>query len=502
MGKHSQQRSPGGRDERRPKQDSRRVPAERRRTPGERSTAEAVHGDAESYRLSDPNSRRRGSLESAPARLRVERDRRRSRAKKIGLGVLVALVVAIFASAAGVYAYAKHLERTMQSTVFEKGKLDSVLTKAKPMEPFNVLILGADFRKGDTAYRTDSMMVAHIDPQEKKVWLLSIPRDTRVEMAGHGAIKINAAHAYGGPEGAIKASEKLTGLKINHYLEANFQGFTKAVDALGGVWVNVPVTIDDIEADATKGDLAKHIDAGYQLLDGPHALTFVRARHQFLDQDFTRMKNQQVFFKALADQVSKIDNIAKLPSVVSAVAPYISTDMSLVDMIKLAQALKGAGSKNLYTATAKGVWKSPFIYVDQPYLDKLVKDIKNGEPFVKVKASSSTTSTATAKTPSSVTVTVRNGSGKSGVANQAATILKAKDFKIRDVGNAGQNVYKKTLIIYKTDTAAATMVAKYLPPGTTIVQSRGMYTFSGNILVVIGKDWDISKVPAATVLTQ
>lgn len=210
------------------------------------------------------------------------------------------------------------------------------------------------------------------------------------------------------------------------------------------------------------------------------------------------MKNQQLYFKALADQVAKIDNVAKLPSVVSAVAPYIATDMSLVDMIRLAQALKGAGSKNLYTATAKGTWKSPFIYVDQPYLDKLMRAIKNEEPFVKPKAKAS----AAPKTPSSVIVTVRNGSGTSGVANQAATILKAKGFKIKDVGNAGQNVYKKTLIIYKTSTAAANLVAKYLPPGTKIVQSRGMYTFPGSVLVVIGKDWDVSKVPAAPVLTQ
>lgn len=409
------------------------------------------------------------------------------------------LVVTILGAAVGVYAYAKHLERTMQRTVVEKQKLDTVLTKAKPMEPLNILVLGADYRQGDSAYRTDSMMVAHVDPKQKKVWLLSIPRDTRVELPGHGAQKINNAHFYSGPEGAVAAVEKLTGMKMNHYLEANFQGFVKAVDALGGVWVNVPVTIDDAEADHSKGDVAKHIDAGYQLLDGPHALTFVRARHQFADQDFTRMKNQQVFFKALADQVAKIDNIAKLPSVVSAVAPYIVTDMSLVDMIKLAQALKDAGSKNLYTATAKGVWRSPFIYVDQANLNKLVKHIKNGEPFEKSKESSAT---ASALKPSGVTVTVRNGAGISGVANQAATILKAKGFKIKDVGNANQNVYKKTLIIYKTRTAAANLVGKYLPPGTTIVQSRGMYSYTGEILVVIGKDWNVSKVPAAPVVTQ
>ncbi len=498
MGKHSQKRIFGTGDDRprRQRADARRTPAERRRSPGERATAESVRS-GESYRLSDPSSRRRGSLESAPARLKVERDRRRSRAKKIGLGVLAGMLVLLVAAGVGVYAYAKYIERTMQSTIVNQQKLNSVLTKAKPMEPFNMLILGADFRKGDKAYRTDSMIVARVDPKEKKVWLLSIPRDTRVELPGRGAHKINDAHFYDGPEGAIKATEKLTGLKINHYLEANFQGFVKAVDALGGVWVDVPYTINDTEADHSKGDKASHIDAGYQLLDGPHALTFVRARHQFADQDFTRMRNQQLFFKALADQVAKMDNIAKLPGVVSAVAPYIATDMSLVDMIRLAQALKGAGSDNLYTATAMGEWRSPYIYVDEANLNKLVKAIKTGRPFEKQKEKS-----AKLPSPSKVSVTVRNGSGVAGVANQAATILQAKAFKIKDVGNAGQNVYKKTLVVYKTNKAAADAVAQYLPPGTPVVQSRGMYSFKTKVLVVIGKDWDVSNVPAAPIVNQ
>jgi polyisoprenyl-teichoic acid--peptidoglycan teichoic acid transferase len=493
MGRHSTRRGPGD-----PGDKPRRVPAERRRTPGEHATAENVHGETESYRLSDPHARRRGSLESAPARLRVERDRRRGRTKKVVFVVLIVILVLILAGAAAVYAYAKHLETTMHQTIVQKKELDTVLTKAKTMDPFNILILGADYRPGDTVYRTDSMMVAHVDPKAKKIWMLSIPRDTRVVIPGHGAVKINAAHYYGGATGSVKAVERFTGLTINHYLEVNFQGFTKAVDALGGVWVNVPVTINDTQADRTPHNTASHIDAGYQLLDGPHSLTFVRARHQFADQDFARMKDQQIFFKALADQVAKVDNVAKLPGVISAVAPYITTDMSLVDMIQLAQALKGAGSKNVYTSTAMGTWKSPFIYVDQADLDKKVAAIKNEVPFEKKKAASK----AKAPKPSNIALTIRNGSGTPGVAKQAATILKAKGFKMADVGNANQNVYKTTFIIYRTSPTLATFVAKYLPPGAHIVQSRGMYSFTGDVLIVIGKDWNLSKVPAAPVVTH
>jgi LCP family protein required for cell wall assembly len=501
MGRHSQKHGPGAGEE------PRRVPAERRRTPGERATAESAQAADESYQLSDPKTRRRGSLETAPARLRVEQDRRRSRWKKILIGVVAAVLILLAAGAVGVYAYAKHIEQTMQSTVIQKEHLDTVLAKAKPMDPFNILVLGADYRPGDVAYRTDSMMIVHVDPTAKKVWVLSIPRDTRVVIPRYGQHKITEAHYYGGPEGSIAAVERLTGLKMNHYFELNFQGFVKAVDALGGVWIDVPVAINDTQADHTPHNIASHIDAGYQLLDGNHALTFMRARHQFLDQDFTRMKDQQLFFKALANQVAKIGNVTKIPGVVSAVAPYISTDMSLIDMIKLAEALKGAGAKSLYTATAMGTWKTPYVWIDEADLTRKVNDIKDEVPFVKSAASATATSTgppaaSTAEKPSDITLTVRNGAAVPGVAKQAAAILKAKGFKIGPVGNANQSVYKQTFVIYKTDAAAAALVAKYLPPGSRIVQSRGMYSFTGNVLVVIGKDWDVTKVPAATVVTQ
>jgi len=465
-----------------------------------------MHAGAESYRLSDPSARRRGSLETAPARLKIERDRRRARTKHIAAIVAGALVVLAFLAAGGVYAYAKYIERTMQSTVMKQGELGEVLTKAKPMEPVNILVLGADYRKGDVKYRTDSMIVAHVDPQAKKIWLISIPRDTRVEYPGHGAIKINTAHVYGGPKGAVNAVEDLTGMKMNHYLEVNFKGFKKAVDAIGGVWIDVPVAINDKQADQSPGKRASKIDAGYQRLDGEHALTFVRARHQFADQDFSRMKNQQLFFLALADQIGKVGNVAKIPSIVSAVAPYIQTDMSLVDMIKMAQALRGSGRDNIYTATLKGEWRSPFIYPDMALLSKLMKDVKAGRSFepTKTKEASKTAEAtkAAAKKPSQIKITVRNGSGLSGVAKQAASILKAKTFSVGEIGNANQNVYSKTMIIYKDDRAAAELVASAMPPGTKIVQSRGMYSFDTDILVVVGKDWDVAKVPAAPVTSQ
>jgi len=519
MGKHSRNKGvfgPDGVGHGGPRPAKRRVPsaaAGKRPVPvqGARIVSEPSE---ERYALSDPARRRKGALESAPARLRVERDRRRGRTKRIAAIVAIALGVVVVAGSVGIYAYAKHIERTMQRTVFQKQKLNIDLEPAKPQQPYNLLILGFDKRPKDKVFRSDTMILARVDPKTKEVWLISIPRDMRANIPGRGHSKINNAYAYGKEQLAIDTVEELTGQKINYYMGVDFTGFRRIVDAMGGVWIDVPVEINDTEADPSKGDKYSHVDAGYQLLDGNHAITFVRARHQFADQDFTRMKNQQRFFKAIADQIATKTSVAKIPRIVSTAAPYISTNMSLMDMLRTARAMKGAGRKNVYTTTPPGSWRTPYIWPDEAGMEKILAKFEAGEPFKPKKPKPSGTATPTtdpqsteeqaapALQPSDITITVRNGAGIVGCAKQAASILKAQAFKVKDVGNANQFVYDDTLVVYKRDKAAAEQVLSALPPGTKLVESRGMYAFTTDVLVVVGKDWDLSKVPVTPVKTN
>lgn len=464
-------------------------------------------GSERAYKQPRPGQKR-GQLEAAPARLRAERDRRMGRTKRIAAIVGICLLAAIFVSGVGLYAYAKHIQNTMQRTVFQKEKLNIDLKPAKPMEPYNVLILGFDKRPRDTVFRSDSMILARVDPKTKQVWLVSIPRDMRAQVPGHGYTKVNNAYALGKEQLAIDTVEKLTGQKINYYMGVDFTGFRQIVNAMGGVWIDVPVEINDRQADPSKGKKYSHIDAGYQLLDGNHAITFVRARHQFADQDFTRMKNQQRFFKAIADQIATKTSVAKIPRIVSTAAPYISTNMTLIEMLRTAQALKGSGSDSIQSTTLPGSWRTPFIWPDEVALETIMDKFEAGEPFEPKKSKSKATSSGSeqdaeakpqAKKPSEITVTVRNGGGVAGCAKQASSILKAQAFKVDEVGNANQFVYKKTLVIYKKDKPSAELVLSSLPSGTKLVESRGMYSFKTDVLVVIGKDWDISKVPVTPV---
>lgn len=501
MGKHSNKKRPllgGGSKRPIPPRKSGAKPSGRRARPMD-----------EPYELSDPRKRRRGALESAPARLRVERERRAGRAKRVAFITALSLVALLVVGAVGAYAYAMRLESTMQAGQGDQRKVKAELKRAEPQEPYTVLLLGTDRRPQDERYRTDTMILARVDPKAKKVWMMSIPRDTRVQIPGHGTAKINQAFYYGGPELAIKTVREFTGVPINHYMEVNFRGFEKVVDAMGGVWIDVPHEIDDWKAAShSPGKRAKRIDAGYQLLDGEHALTFVRTR-DFVDADFTRMQNQQLFFKALADQAASGGNIAKLPRVVSSIAPYIATDMSIMEMVRTAQALNDAGGDSVHAATVLGEWRSPYVWPDMDNLAELVERMNAGRGFEDEEAeeaealdSSATGQSLQPIDPSSVTVAVRNGSGIGGVAKQAASIVRTRGFTVPEVGNTAQPVYDNTLVVYKTDKAAAELVAAGLPPGTRLVESRGMYAFDTDVLVVIGKDWDVRKVPVAPVQTN
>ena len=121
-------------------------------------------------------------------------------------------------------------------------------------------------------FRSDSIMLTRIDPVNKKVTLVSLHRDTLVDMGEYGQNKLNAAHAIGGAAMSVKTVSELAGVPISHYAEINFDGFKDIVDALGGVEVDVPMTIDDADAGG-------HLDEGLQTLNGDQALILCRSRH-------------------------------------------------------------------------------------------------------------------------------------------------------------------------------------------------------------------------------
>jgi LCP family protein required for cell wall assembly len=203
-------------------------------------------------------------------------------------------------------------------------------------ERVNVLLMGGDergLRKGEVA-RSDSMVVVSFDPVTKKIHLLSVLRDTYVDIPGFKANRANAAITLGGPELAMKTIGNLTGLDIQYYVYVDFQGFIKLVDAVGGV--DFYVEKDMKYSDAADGHVYDiNLKKGQQHLDGEKALQYVRFRHDKLS-DFTRTERQRDFLKAIAAKLQSGWNLVRLPDILSEVTPFMETNMSAGDMLKLA----------------------------------------------------------------------------------------------------------------------------------------------------------------------
>ena len=239
----------------------------------------------------------------------------------------------------------------------------------------NILVLGCDEREGDSATRADVIMLATIRPDAKQVSVFSIPRDTRVEIAGHGKDKINHSMAYGGIPLIQSSIENLLNVQIDHYVKVNFDGFINVIDALGGVNIDVPCRM-------YKPLEAIDLQAGYQTLDGSEALAFVRWRGDGMG-DYGRIERQQQFLSAVTAKVKDM-SLGQALNVVSAVMDSIETDMSIKQMTSYGINLLGIGSEDVktYSFTGESVWIEGVNYVepDMDAIHDIVDKMQHGEP--------------------------------------------------------------------------------------------------------------------------
>lgn len=202
-------------------------------------------------------------------------------------------------------------------------------------EPVNILLMGVDARglkKGEVP-RSDTMLVASLDPVNKRISLFSILRDTYVNISGYGSDRINSAITKG-PNTAMETVSDLLGIPIQYYVYTDFQGFIALVDAVGGVDFEVEKDmVYKTIADGPEYDI--DLKKGYQHLDGNKALQYVRFRHD-ATSDYTRTERQRAFLKAIASKLTSTTSLLKLPTILSEVSPYIDTNLSPLDMLKLA----------------------------------------------------------------------------------------------------------------------------------------------------------------------
>ena len=207
-----------------------------------------------------------------------------------------------------------------------------------------VMIMGVDKRNDDVG-RSDTLMVATLDPDKNQAALLSIPRDTRVKIKGHGYDKINAAYAYGDRKLSQQTVESLLGIKIDHYIVIDVHGFTKIIDALGGIDIDVEKRMYYEDPWDDDGGLYIDLQPGMQHMDGKTAVTYVRYRDE--EGDIGRIRRQQKFMKAVMDKLVSPTIIPRLPSIVSAMYDAVETDMSISELLSFLGTLQEAKNNGL-----------------------------------------------------------------------------------------------------------------------------------------------------------
>jgi len=374
----------------------------------------------------------------------------RRRWKWIVIWSAVALVLLITAGAGGSYLWFRGevssanervtpeiraaLQEKPSTTLTAEASPGSTGSAGSVNEPspsaMNLLVIGSDRRANDPSGggRSDTLMVVHIDPDQNYLSVLSLPRDLRVDIPGHGKGKLNTAFAYGGPALAIKTIEQTTGVDINHYLEVGFDAFADMVDSLGGVYLDV----DRRYLNDTYNYEPIDLYPGYQLLNGSDALDYVRFRHD-RNMDFGRMERQQRFMSSLREQAIGWNLPFKLPGLISALFRNVTTDLDANEILRLASWGIRLGGDHVRAITLTGstptIDGTSYVVVGDTQLAKAVSQLLNvpkaGPSTDSTTRSSSTAATAEAVDVSGITVDVLGANGRVGEAAAAAKWLRS-----------------------------------------------------------------------------
>lgn len=284
-------------------------------------------------------------------------DKRRDRNKNSsggGWAVFVLVFCFIFAAAAGALLASSGLfdsepknNRTVNRA--DRENKETALIKAK--DKTTILVMGVDVREDDVG-RSDTLMIATVDPKLDRASLLSVPRDTRVRITGYGYDKINAAYAFGGEPLSEKTVENLLGIDIDHYVIINTKSFVKIIDALGGLDIDVEKRMYYEDPWDDDGGLIIDLYPGMQHMDGETAVTYVRYRDE--EGDIGRIHRQQKFMEACLDKIISPDIVTRIPAVVREITEAIDTDMTFRQLLEIAGALKAAQSNGLQTDMVPG----------------------------------------------------------------------------------------------------------------------------------------------------
>ncbi|MCD1287659.1 LCP family protein [Brevibacterium sp. CCUG 69071] len=317
-----------------------------------------------------------------------EPQRPRRKKKRVWRKVLVAILIIVILAVLGIGLYVWNVGRSFDNNankLSDEQVFGSQKADRNDEGGTNILLLGSDEPMDQVdvndsrGLRSDTIMVMHLPESGSNVQVMSIPRDSWVDIEGHGKAKINAALSYGGLPLAVSTVSDFIGTDLDHVAIIDFEGFKALTDSLGGVRV-------DSEQEFEKN--GHTFSKGENILNGDEALTFVRERKQFKDGDFQRARNQQAFIKGLTSEIISADTLSnpkKIQDMVKNFAPYMYVDSGLDAQYISATAFGmrdvRPGDIEFFTAPTAGVGTSSdgqsIVNVDEDELEKVRDAYKN-----------------------------------------------------------------------------------------------------------------------------
>jgi len=331
-------------------------------------------------------------------------------------------------------------------------------------ERVNILILGLDQREGEPGpWRTDTMMVLTVDPENKTAGLLSIPRDLWVHIPAYDKWdRINTAHFWGelnkypggGPALAMKTVYEFLGEPIHYYIRVNFSGFVRAIDLIGGVDVYVEEDIYDPKyPDNNYGYEPLYIPAGQHHFDGEMALKYVRTRHG--SSDFDRLRRQQQVIMAARDRVMRLDLLPKLlpklPQLMRELSDAVQTDLQLDELMRLAKLAGEIEPDHIQMAVIDSSMTMP---VKTPEgwdvllpIPEKIRQLRNQFFASSTQLNEAQIEDLNRLAAEGARIAVRNGTSTGSMAAHVAAFLREHNFQVVEYGNADRFDYRESLII-------------------------------------------------------
>jgi len=285
--------------------------------------------------------------------------------------ILLVLLIGIGAYVYTVYNSLTSAVDSMHEPVDRETTKRTETLSLEQQEPFSVLMLGVDERDGDSG-RSDTMIVMTVNPEKQSVKMLSIPRDTRTEIVGHGTTdKINHAYAFGGVAMSMDTVENFLDIPIDYYMQINMEGFKDIVDSVGGVTVNndLDFTYEGV-----------HFPEGAVTLDGEKALKFSRMRYEDPRGDFGRQLRQRMIIQAVLKEGASLNSLTNFDDIFDALSKNIKTNLTFNEMVDIQKNYKQAAGNieqltiNGTGQTIDGVW---YLIVDDTEKTTIQTELKD-----------------------------------------------------------------------------------------------------------------------------